>query len=242
MKPFFDYLSSSPLYTVTKKTQITMPSLQVLVDDFMNPGRINTPVAFAEALAGRIIPRSLLSTPAGQQSFADAVVKGKNINVQPLSVSAVTGALQPIAVQMYTTGRSSKQPDSGALVNSAWATGTITLVYAQGWTSTFPLHFPKSNPDHPRRTEYFPQSQRDAFQKQAYDALGPIKALTPNGGCYYSEASILEEDWQQTFFGSNYAELLKIKQKYDPANVFNVFKGVGWTGPTDPTYSCYGQA
>ena len=118
-----------------------MPSLQVLVDDFMNPGRINTPVAFAEALAGRIIPRSLLATPAGQQSFADAVVKGKNINVQPLSVSAVTGALQPIAVQMYTTGRSSKQPDSGALVNSAWATGTITLVYAQGWTSMFPLRF-----------------------------------------------------------------------------------------------------
>ena len=91
-------------------------------------------------------------------------------------------------------------------------------------------------------TEYFPQSQRDEFQKQAYDALGPLKALTPNGGCYYSEASILEENWQQTFFGSNYPELLKIKQKYDPANVFNVFKGVGWTGPTDPTYSCYRQA
>ena len=143
MKPFFDYLSSSPLYTVTKRTQRTLPSLQVLVDDIMNPARINTPVAFAEALAGRIIPRSLLATPAGRQSFADAVVKGKNINVQTLSLSGVTGVLQPIAVQLYTTGPSSKNPDSGALVNSAWKTGSITLVYAQGWTSQsfLPLFF-----------------------------------------------------------------------------------------------------
>lgn len=139
MKPFFDYLSSSPLYTVTKKTQTTFPSLQIYVNEFMNPGRINTPVAFAEALAGRIIPRSLLATPAGQQAFADAVVKGKNINVRPLSLSAVTGLLQPIAVQLYTTGRSSKQPDSGALVNSAWKTGTMQIVYAQGWTSASTL-------------------------------------------------------------------------------------------------------
>ena len=55
----------------------------------------------------------------------------------------------------------------------------------------------------------------------------------------YSEATSLEADWQTAFFGANYPELLAIKQKYDPNNIFNVWKGVGWTGPSDPAYRCY---
>lgn len=46
----------------------------------------------------------------------------------------------------------------------------------------------------------------------------------------------------QAFFGSNYQTLLNIKQKYDPVNVFNVYKGVGWTEQSDSSYRCYAQA
>lgn len=57
--------------------------------------------------------------------------------------------------------------------------------------------------------------------------LGPIRDVTPNGGAYANEADIAEPNWQQAFFGSNYARLLTIKKKWDPTDLFYVHHGVG---------------
>ncbi|KIJ63201.1 hypothetical protein HYDPIDRAFT_93112 [Hydnomerulius pinastri MD-312] len=57
-----------------------------------------------------------------------------------------------------------------------------------------------------------------------------IKAIhdaTPNDSAYFNEASLFEVDWQQTFFGSHYAALKTIKDKYDPHRLFIVAEGVG---------------
>ncbi|PTB44833.1 uncharacterized protein TrAFT101_000301 [Trichoderma asperellum] len=48
----------------------------------------------------------------------------------------------------------------------------------------------------------------------------PLRDLTPRGGAYINEAFPFEKDWQQTFWGSNYAKLLKIKRRVDPTDVF----------------------
>ncbi|KAK5654328.1 hypothetical protein OQA88_7506 [Cercophora sp. LCS_1] len=47
-----------------------------------------------------------------------------------------------------------------------------------------------------------------------------LKELAPNTGAYVNEASKYEENWQQTFWGSNYAKLLELKRKVDPDDVF----------------------
>ncbi|CAI6340196.1 unnamed protein product [Periconia digitata] len=44
---------------------------------------------------------------------------------------------------------------------------------------------------------------------------------------YYSEANEFEVEWQESFFGSNYARLLKIKNEVDPQRVFNCRLCVG---------------
>ncbi|KAH7921694.1 FAD-binding domain-containing protein [Leucogyrophana mollusca] len=51
--------------------------------------------------------------------------------------------------------------------------------------------------------------------------------LTPESGAYFNEASLFEEDWQYTFFGTHYPRLKAIKDKYDPYRLFVVAEGVG---------------
>ncbi|KAH9911306.1 FAD-binding domain-containing protein [Epithele typhae] len=54
-----------------------------------------------------------------------------------------------------------------------------------------------------------------------------LRELAPDSGCYFNEASTLEPDFRQVFFGSNYPALKKVKARYDPHQLFVVNKGVG---------------
>ncbi|KAH8653105.1 hypothetical protein BGZ60DRAFT_387156 [Tricladium varicosporioides] len=49
-------------------------------------------------------------------------------------------------------------------------------------------------------------------------------------GAYMNEADVEEPNWQQAFYGSNYAKLLKIQKKRDPWGLFWMPKGVGSEG------------
>ncbi|KAF1993923.1 FAD-binding domain-containing protein, partial [Amniculicola lignicola CBS 123094] len=57
--------------------------------------------------------------------------------------------------------------------------------------------------------------------------LGPLRDLTPNGGAYGNEADPAEPNFQKSFWGSNYARLLKIKNSVDPTGLFYSHNGVG---------------
>ena len=58
-------------------------------------------------------------------------------------------------------------------------------------------------------------------------AIGIIRAATPGAGTYSNESDYFEPDWQQAYWGTNYARLLAIKRKVDPDNLFRVHHGVG---------------
>jgi FAD/FMN-containing dehydrogenase len=58
-------------------------------------------------------------------------------------------------------------------------------------------------------------------------AMAPIRAVTPDAGTYLNEADYFEPDWQSAFWGVNYEQLLEIKRRYDPTNLFCVHHGVG---------------
>lgn len=55
-----------------------------------------------------------------------------------------------------------------------------------------------------------------------------IRAVASGGGSYSNEGNYFEKDWQQEFWGANYARLLRVKRRYDPTNLFQVHKGVGY--------------
>lgn len=57
-----------------------------------------------------------------------------------------------------------------------------------------------------------------------------VEAATPGGGSYLNEADFNQPNWQETFFGANYARLRDVKRKYDPKNILYILKGVGSDG------------
>lgn len=61
-------------------------------------------------------------------------------------------------------------------------------------------------------------------------AMQELRDLMPDAGSYVSESDFFEEDWQKSFWGTNYARLLAAKQIYDPQNLFIVHHGVGSEG------------
>jgi FAD/FMN-containing dehydrogenase len=58
-------------------------------------------------------------------------------------------------------------------------------------------------------------------------AMNEVRKLVPNAGSYVAESDFFNPAWQQSFWGSNYAKLLVVKDKYDPDGLFFVHHGVG---------------
>ena len=60
------------------------------------------------------------------------------------------------------------------------------------------------------------------------DQLLPLlEELTPNGAAYVNEADFQQPDFQKVFYGVNYPVLRKIKNKYDPHDMFYAITAVG---------------
>lgn len=68
-------------------------------------------------------------------------------------------------------------------------------------------------------------------------AMDELLKLVSRPGSYVSESDYFERAWQQSFWGSNYARLAGVKQRYDPTGVFFVRHGVGSEGWSDDGFS-----
>ena len=63
-----------------------------------------------------------------------------------------------------------------------------------------------------------------------------LEKLTPGGGAYLNEGDPQQADFQQVFYGVNYAQLLSVKAKYDPDDFFYGLTAVGsesWASAPD---------
>lgn len=67
---------------------------------------------------------------------------------------------------------------------------------------------------------------RKAAQRIAR-CMSRLRALVPNPGSYVSESNYFENEWQGSYWGSNYSRLAEIKRRYDPDGLFFVHHGVG---------------
>jgi FAD/FMN-containing dehydrogenase len=67
---------------------------------------------------------------------------------------------------------------------------------------------------------------RDAASSMRF-AMERLKKIVPVKGSYLNETDYFEENWQESFWGSNYKKLLAVKNSYDPEGLFFVHHGVG---------------
>ncbi|HEX2114314.1 MAG TPA: FAD-binding oxidoreductase, partial [Alphaproteobacteria bacterium] len=70
-----------------------------------------------------------------------------------------------------------------------------------------------------------PAARRRAAAVSA--AMDALRTLMPAPAAYVSESDFFEADWQQAYWGANYARLRGVKDKYDPDGLFFVHHGVG---------------
>ncbi|KAJ6110227.1 hypothetical protein N7486_002462 [Penicillium sp. IBT 16267x] len=93
-----------------------------------------------------------------------------------------------------------------------WRKALVHVILARGWHIDTPV------------------AEQQAIQRNLTEVDVPIlKTLDPatEGGCYLNEADGYEEGFQDSFWGSKYARLYKLKQKWDPENLFIVRTGIG---------------
>jgi len=64
-------------------------------------------------------------------------------------------------------------------------------------------------------------------REQVHRCMNELRAVAAGGGAYVSESNFFEEDWQHSYWGSNYVRLASVKKKYDPTGLFFVHNGVG---------------
>ncbi|RAL16297.1 putative isoamyl alcohol oxidase [Aspergillus homomorphus CBS 101889] len=96
-----------------------------------------------------------------------------------------------------------------------WRKAAVTMQIGAGWNETAPW-----------------EQMLEEQYKMTHQVVPQLEAATPGAGAYQNEADFNQLNWQETFFGSNYAKLSQIKNKYDPDHLFYVLKGVGsdyWT-------------
>jgi FAD/FMN-containing dehydrogenase len=58
-------------------------------------------------------------------------------------------------------------------------------------------------------------------------AMTEMRSRLPSVGSYVAESNFFEPAWQESFWGSNYARLLAVKDTYDPDGLLIVHHGVG---------------
>lgn len=106
-------------------------------------------------------------------------------------------------------------------VTPKWRSSLWHVAFTEGWS--------------------FNTSVSDAvtMYKRLSTAANTLRNITAGSGAYLNEADIYEPDFEDSFWGDNYNELVAIKNKYDPYNLLHCWRCVGWSGPTDGQYQCY---
>ncbi len=86
-------------------------------------------------------------------------------------------------------------------------------------------------PGYPGVSGHEPDAALAREQARALDrAMGALRKVVPDAGAYVSESNYFQTDWQQAFWGENYARLRAVKARYDPEGLFFVHHGVGSEG------------
>lgn len=107
-------------------------------------------------------------------------------------------------------GRVKNDTRADTAVHPAWAQSLGILSFGANWKDDAPLAEKK---------------QKKGMVVEQSRQLGEI--FGPSGGTYINEANPFEPEWQQVFWGTNYARLLKIKREIDPTNLFVCNRCVG---------------
>ena len=155
---------------------------------------------FQVVLGSRMISHEFISTPGSPATIAQALSTFKMKPGEYIEGNVVGGG---------QTRANAGRVDSA--LNPAWRSTLSHLLFIRLWDAN---------------TSFEEQA---AIRANVTDVEVPIlRSFEPGRmGAYMNEADPAESNFQQSFWGSNYARLYAIKQLYDPNSLFITRRGVG---------------
>lgn len=201
------FLSTYPGYTIIENGYQLFEDQQAFENGTMDVVARLGPVGVGAITPSRLVSQSVFATSESIDSLVAAVLKGLD-NASQLDIPT-----DPIGFGFYkTTPINTPDSQMSTSANPAWRDALWHAIMAGGWV------------------QGFTDDQINAVQGFARSGLGALSAILPSQASYTNEADFAEPDWQDVFWGANYNRLLSIKETYDPTNLLNCWKCIGWLG------------
>ena len=160
--------------------------------------------AFIHGYDSLWLPAKLLREPASLAEAMFAACRGKKVDLH-FNKGLAGGSHDAIAATLDTA------------MNPAVTRAFALVIIADGEGPAYPGQ-PGAHID------------MDAARKDAHAidaAIAALRKIAPDAGSYVSESNYFNASWQKEFWGTNYAKLRAVKQRYDPGGLFFVHHGVG---------------
>lgn len=155
--------------------------------------------------ASRLFPRD--NFVGGNSSSTDADAKALfNATIAAIRSTVAEGA----TLLAFNIAASPKTGYPDNSINPAWRKTSLHAIQAITWSTDANI-----------------TTIAESSLKLTNDWMQRWRDVSPDAGAYMSEADILEPDFQQAFYGDNYARLYSLKQRYDPRSLFYAPTGVG---------------
>ncbi|KAG0251230.1 hypothetical protein DFQ27_008910 [Actinomortierella ambigua] len=201
LKPFLDYARSIPGVAVVGERVDDHAVYYTAWQDYVSI--IPDKSAGANTVLGtRLIPRRLLESAKGVESFTSAL---RQLQDDVRDFVPKGGYLMFLSAG----GQVAKGNSKDTSVLPAWRTTLLEFMLMAGWSDDTPV------------------PQQLHIQQTVTAATEHLRKITRESGTYVNEADPNEPDWQRSFFGSNYPRLRVLKHKYDPKGLFVCRKCVG---------------
>jgi FAD/FMN-containing dehydrogenase len=228
-RPFFDWASAAPRdFAIVSEPQIlALPARNIWDPRFLRrvPGlmiadaREGAPadnVFWAANLgeAGQVLyayqsawlPASLLEADRGQNL-----------------VDALVAAAQHRGVSLhFNKGLAGARPEAIAAARDTAMNPAVVDAFALAISAA------GGPPAYPGVLGHEPDEAAARSQAAAVDqSMNEIRKLLPRVASYVWESDFFQPNWQDAFWGENYARLRSVKEKYDPDGLFYIHHGVG---------------
>ena len=228
-KPFFDWVTASP----QDFTMVQAPKI------FAGPARLRWDPSVLKRIPGVVIADDRPDAPA------DNIFWAGNLE----EAGAVWYAYQSAWLPQSLLASDQRGRLADALFAAAKGRG-VALHFNKGLAGATAeaIAAAKETAMNPAVTDAFALVLSGAFGQPAYPgvaghepdeaaarsefapveaSMNEIRKLLPRVGSYVWETDFFQANWQEAFWGDNYARLLAIKRKYDPEGLFFLHHGVG---------------
>ncbi|RYP53654.1 hypothetical protein DL768_001434 [Monosporascus sp. mg162] len=198
-EPLLEKLNATSSVT-TQYASFVLPSIHYLISNILIEGDADTTGGIT-LLGSRLFSRDLLVSKDGPARLVSALKQFHYDPGQSMIGHVVAGG---------AVADNARKVDSA--LHPAWRKAIVHIAYGRSWSVNVTW------------------AQQQAIINNVTNVELPLLQAVEGAhkmGAYLNEASAYEPNFQESFWGSNYPRLYKIKQKWDPTGIFMARKTVG---------------